>query len=147
VLVFLDGSWTPHYQRAVLHVERSFPVGRLELRPFARLAWGEGLPFALGFWPGGLDGFPGLTSSEGRGDHEATAALDMLYPLVGHLSLRGMVATGRTTVGGPLLPTAPWRVGVRAGLNLDTRVGPVRVEYGVASDHHRAVFFRLGRLF
>jgi hypothetical protein len=144
-LVFLDGSWTPRYQRFVLHVERPLEVSGIRLRPLARLAWGEGLPFALGFWPGGYDGFPGLKAVNHRGDHEITAALDAQRPIVGPLSLRGMIATGRTSEGGPLVG-GPWLVGIRGGLNLDTRLGLVRLEYGVATRHHHAFFIRLGRL-
>jgi hypothetical protein len=146
VRVFLDGSWTPRYQRAVLHVERPLAVSGLQLRPFARLAWGEGLPFALGFWPGGYDGFPGFKAVNHRGDREVTAAVDLQYPLVGKLSLRGMLATGHSAVGGPVLG-GPWITGVRGGLNLDSRFGPLRVEYGVATRGHHAWFIRLGSFF
>jgi hypothetical protein len=146
MIVFLDGSWTPRDQRAVFHVERPFVLSGVRLRPLARLAWGEGLPFALGFWPGGYDGFPGLKPVNHRGDHEVTAALDVQRRIAGPLSLRGMVATGRTAVGGPLLG-GPWLIGVRGGLNLDTRLGPVRVEYGIATEGHHAYFLRLGRVF
>jgi hypothetical protein len=144
--VFLDGSWTPRYQRVVLHVERPMAVSGVRLRPFARLAWGEGLPFALGFWPGGYDGFPGFKTVNHRGDREVTAALDVQYPLAGKLSLRGLMATGRSGVGGPMLD-GPWVTGVRAGLNLDTRIGPMRLEYGVATRGHHAWFIRLGSFF
>jgi hypothetical protein len=37
-------------------------------------------------------------------------------------------------------------LGARAGLNLGTRFGLVRLEYGLATEHHRAVFIRLGRI-
>jgi hypothetical protein len=35
---------------------------------------------------------------------------------------------------------------VRAGLNLDSRFGELRVEYGVATQNHRALFIRVGRV-
>jgi hypothetical protein len=146
--LFLDGSWTPHYRRSILHIERPLRLGsHFGLRPFARLAWGNGLPFGLGFWPGGLDGFPGLGSGEARGDREITLALDLQRQIVGKLSVRGLLAAGRTANGGPLLPQEPWLLGARAGLNLDTRLGPIRLEYGRATERHRAFFVRLGRIF
>jgi hypothetical protein len=143
---FGDASWTPEYRRAVLHVERPFAVRGLQLRPFLRLAWGEELPFGLGFWPGGLDGFPGFRSGEGRGDREATAALDVIQPIWGKLSIRTLLAVGRTTQGGPLLPQGPWLAGVRAGFNLDTNWGLFRLEYGISGGSHHAFLIRLGRI-
>lgn len=145
--VFLDANWTTDYRRAVLHVERPLSLAQWQVRPFVRLAWGEGLPFPLGFWPGGYDGFPGLHTGEARGDRELTLAVDVVRPLVGRLSLRTMLAAGRTGNGGPLLGDLPLLAGVRVGLNLDTRIGLLRAEYGVASEGHRALFLRVGHLF
>jgi hypothetical protein len=143
---FADASWTSGYSRAVFHVERPFRVSGLQLRPFLRLAWGEGLPFGLGFWPGGLDGFPGFKSGQARGDRETTAAVDIIQPIWGKLSFRTLLAVGRTANGGPLIPRDPWLAGVRAGLNLDTRRGLFRLEYGVSGGFHRALLLRFGRI-
>jgi hypothetical protein len=147
LVVFVDASWTPRFTRTVLHVERPLALGRVRLRPFARVGWGDGLPFSLGFWPGGFDGFPGLHTGERRGDREVTAALDLQRPILGKLSLRGLVAAGRTTTGGGILSGGSWLLGARAGLNLDTTVGLLRLEYGWATRDHRAWFIRAGRLF
>jgi hypothetical protein len=146
LVLFLEGSWTPQYTRTVLHAERPLGFGRLRVRPFARVAWGENLPFCLGFWPGGFDRFPGLKAGEGRGDREVTAAVDLRHPIAGKLSARALLAVGRTSDGGPVLPTGPWLLGVRAGLNLDSRLGELRVEYGLATQNHRALFIRVGRV-
>jgi hypothetical protein len=146
-LVFLDGSWTPRYERAILHVERPFPLAGLQLRPLLRVGWGDEVPFGLGFWPGGFDGFPGLRDGEGRGDRELTLGLDLKRPIVGKLSVRALFAAGTTANGGPLLPRTPLLFGARAGLNLETRFGLIRVEYGRATQQHRAFFVRLGRIF
>jgi hypothetical protein len=147
MLVFLDASWTTAYRRAVLHLERPVSLGRWHARPFVRVGWGDGLPFPLGFWPGGYDGFPGLGSGEARGDRELTVALDVVRPLLGKLSARMLLAAGRTHDGGPLVGDWPWLAGARVGLNLDTRIGLVRAEYGFASEGHRAFFIRVGNLF
>jgi hypothetical protein len=144
--LFLDASWTTRYRRGVLHVERPISLAAWHVRPFLRLAWGDGLPFPLGFWPGGYDGFPGLHSGEARGDREVTLALDVVRPLVGRLSARAMLAAGRTSDGGPFFGQWPWLVGARAGLNLDTRLGLVRLEYGLATEDHRAFFIRVGHI-
>jgi hypothetical protein len=147
LVLFADGSWTPRYERVLVHIERPFTVSRIRFRPFARLGWGQNLPFGLGFWPGGYDGFPGLKDGQGRGNREAMAALDMSRPVLGKLSLRAILAVGRTATGGPVLPAQAWLLGARAGLNLVTRLGLVRVEYGRATESHRAIFLRLGRVF
>jgi hypothetical protein len=144
--LFGDASWTPHFQRTVLHVERPLGLGTLKLRPLLRIAWGNRLPFGLGFWPGGFDGFPGFRTGEGRGDRELMLGLDAIQPLAGRLSFRTFVAAGRTSNGGPLIPGAPWLLGARAGLNLGTRLGLFRLEYGVATQGHRSLLIRLGRI-
>ena len=61
-------------------------------------------------------------------------------------SFRTLVAAGRTSNGGPLIPGAPWLLGARAGLNLDTRLGLFRLEYGVATRWHGSLLIRLGRI-
>jgi hypothetical protein len=144
--LFVDASWTPHYHRATLHIERPVGLVGIRFRPLLRLAWGENLPFGLGFWPGGFDGFPGLKDGEGRGNRELMAALDVQRPLLGKLSFRALFAMGRTATDGPVIPQEPLLLGARAGLNLGTRFGLVRLEYGLATEHHRAVFIRLGRI-
>jgi hypothetical protein len=146
VFVFLDGSWTAQYVRTVLHVERPGSFRGFLVRPLVRLAWGRDLPFVLGFWPGGFDGFPGMKDGEARGDRELTAAVDLQRPMVGKFSLRSLVALGRTAIGGPLLPTGQWLLGARLGINWDTRFGLVRVEYGHATQGHSAFYIRLGRV-
>ncbi len=144
--LFADASWTPHFQRTVVHIEHPLALGTLQLRPLLRMAWGNRLPFGLGFWPGGFDGFPGFKSGEGRGDRELMVGLDAIQPLVGRLSFRSLAAAGRTSNGGPLVSQAPWLLGIRAGLNLDTRLGLFRLEYGVATQGHRSLLVRLGRI-
>ena len=57
------------------------------------------------------------------------------------------LVTGRAGQGGSLVQTAGWLTGVRAGVGAHTPVGPVRVEYGVASTGRGTVFVRLGRWF
>ena len=146
MLVFLDLSWTPQYRRGVLHLERPFDLARFRFRPLLRLASGERLPFGLGFWPGGLDGFPGLGSGERRGDREVTLAVDAVHPIAGPLSFRVLAAAGRTANGGALFERSDWLAGVRAGLNLNTRFGLLRLEYGRATRGHRAVFVRVGNV-
>jgi hypothetical protein len=55
--------------------------------------------------------------------------------------------TGRTTVDGPAIPGGRWLLGIRAGVGLETSLGPVRLEYGRTRDDRDALFVRLGRWF
>jgi NTE family protein len=135
------------YQRAAAHFSSSFRTGRLQLRPRLRIGWGQGLPMQSTFALGGEDGFPGLHLGERRGDREALLGVMLTYDLGGPFVARLEIATGGTTEGGSLFESAGWLTGVRAGVGAHTPLGPVRVEYGVETTGHSAVFIRIGRWF
>jgi hypothetical protein len=105
------------------------------------------LPLQSEFALGGDEGFPGLHLGERRGNREALLGLMLTYDLAGPFVARMELVTGRTGQGGSLVQSAGWLTGVRAGLGAHTPVGPVRVEYGVASTGRGAVLVRLGRWF
>jgi hypothetical protein len=140
-------SWTGVYQRAALQFSGSLRHGRIQVFPRVRLGWGNELPLQSEFALGGEDGFPGLHLGERRGDREALLGLMLTHDLAGPFVARIELVTGRTGQGGPVIQSAGWLTGVRAGLGAHTPVGPVRVEYGVASTGRGAVFVRLGRWF
>lgn len=140
-------SWTGVYQKAAVEFTGSVRRGRLQVLPRLRLGWGDGLPLQSEFVLGGEDGFPGLHLGERRGDREALLGLMLTYDLTGPFVARVELVTGRTGKGGSLVQSAGWLTGVRAGVGAHTPVGPVRVEYGVASTGRGAVFVRLGRWF
>jgi NTE family protein len=140
-------SWTSVYQKAALQFTGSVRRGRVQVLPRLRLGWGDGLPSQSEFTLGGDDGFPGLHLGERRGDREALLGLMLTYDLTGPFVARVELVTGRTGQGGPLVQSAGWLTGIRAGLGAHTPVGPVRAEYGVTSSGRGAVFVRLGRWF
>jgi NTE family protein len=140
-------SWTGVYQKAAVQFTGSLRHGRVQLLPRLRLGWGDGLPLQSEFPLGGEDGFPGLHLGEHRGNREALLGLMLTYELTGPFVARMELVTGRTGQGGSLVQSAGWLTGVRAGVGAHTPVGPVRVEYGVASTGQGAVFIRLGRWF
>jgi hypothetical protein len=115
--------------------------------PRIRVGWGDGLPLQSEFALGGDDGFPGLHLGERRGNREALLGLMLTYDLTGPFVARMELVSGRAGQGGSLVQSAGWLTGVRAGVGAHTPVGPVRVEYGVASTGRGAVFVRLGRWF
>ena len=67
--------------------------------------------------------------------------------MLGPLAVRLEVAAGATAIGGDLAPRSDWLAGARAGLGLDTPVGPIRAEYGYNSLHRGTIFIRVGRWF
>ncbi len=144
IIVLSEWSWTSAWQRAWVQVERPFDLRGIQLRPVLRICAGADLPFALGFWPGGPDGFPGLDYGEGRGDREVTLGLHLSRPLGPRFTAHLTGAAGTTALGGPVLPGTGWVAGVRAGLGVETGVvGVLRVEPGITSDGRASVFLRV----
>jgi hypothetical protein len=143
VRAWTEVSLTPEWQRASIHLERPMSVGRVDLRPVLRLGVARRVPFALGFWPGGLDGFPGFDQGEGRGEREATLGLHLSRHLGGPFTLLASAAVGQTAVG-RWAPARGWVAGVRAGLGIKTPVGELSVAPGMTDDGRTGVFLRVG---
>jgi hypothetical protein len=122
-------------------------TGPFQLQPRLRLGWGEHLPLQSTFPLGGDDGFPGLHLGERRGDREALLGLMFTYDLISPFVVRVEAVTGRSATGGGLLDSTGWLAGIRGGVGAHTPVGPIRVEYGLASNGRGALFVRLGRWF
>ncbi|MGH7657118.1 MAG: hypothetical protein ACREL6_02710, partial [Gemmatimonadales bacterium] len=142
-----DVSVNEEYRRFTVEGIFTAAFGEWRIRPRIRYGWGENLPVHLAFPLGGDDGFPGLHVGELRGDREALAGLIVTHPFIGPVLARVEAMTGRTASGGPAIPEGRWLFGVRAGLGLETSLGPVRVEYGRTRDDRDALFVRLGRWF
>ncbi|HEX9895559.1 MAG TPA: patatin-like phospholipase family protein [Gemmatimonadales bacterium] len=122
-------------------------LGRLTLAPSARLGWGQRLPLQNRFPLGGDEGFPGLAVEERRGDRELSAGLQAAWKLRDQVSLLLLLAGGRIADGGGLFEDDGWLGGLRTGIGLDTAIGPVRLEYGAASNGRDQLFVRIGRWF
>lgn len=139
--------WSGNFRRAQAEFQGDIRAGKSTLSPILRLGWGEYLPLQATFPLGGAEGFPGLNMEELRGDRELMAAVQGVWPLEGPLSLRVLVAAGRSATGGPLIDSEHWVAGVRAGFGVDTPLGPVRAEYGFAAEGRSKLFLRIGRWF
>lgn len=121
---------------------------RVAVTPWARYGWGsDSLPPHLTFVLGGFDGFPGERIGERRGNREAYAGLTATIRAFGPVALRAQGAIGQTALGGPAFPRRRWELGGRVGLGLDTPVGPIRLEYGLARGGRKEFFVRLGEWF
>ncbi len=139
------------WQRMAIDVAQTRAVGRLEVRPRVRAGWGRGLPIHQTFTLGGLDGFAGLRMLEQRGDRELFGALLLRWPLWRQLHARLEPMAGVTGVGdfrrGPGALDGTLLFGVRAGFDLPTPLGPIRVEEGFNNQNRRQALVRVGLWF
>jgi predicted acylesterase/phospholipase RssA len=142
-----EGIWSGTFRRAHAELATEFTAGRVTIAPRGRVGWGEFLPLQSQFPLGGDDGFPGIPVHGLRGDREVFAGLQAAYAIIPAFAVRLLVAGGRSAVGGTLMDAENWLGGIRAGIGLDTPVGPVLAEYGFASDGRDLLFVRIGRWF
>jgi predicted acylesterase/phospholipase RssA len=142
-----EGVWTDAYQRFELAAIATGKIGRLRIRPRVRYTYGEHLPLQLMAPLGGNEGFPGLHIGDRRGDRELLLGLLVTLPIRGPLLFRIEALTGNAATGGRALPRGHWLSGARAGIGVDTPLGPMRFEYGVNGDGKSASFVRIGRWF
>ena len=143
----LDATANSVYRRLEIAGVATIRFGRLQVRPRLRYGLGDSLPAQHRFLFGGLDGFAGLHIGELRSERELFGSLVLLYPLKGQLLLRiePMIGAAGGTSG--LLPDTDPVTGIRMGLNLNSGLGPIRVEYGVSEGGRDGLLVRLGRWF
>lgn len=140
-----EGIWSGTFRRVHGEVAAHARLGRLTLTPRARAGWGERLPLQQTFPLGGSEGFPGLAVEELRGDRELYGSLQAEYLIRGPVSARLLFSSGRSASGGPFVGNEHWLLGARTGLGVETPIGPVYFEYGVASNGRDQLFVRIGR--
>jgi hypothetical protein len=142
-----EAIWSGNFRRLAGEVSVDVRSGKLTVTPKVRVGWGEFLPLQNTFPLGGEDGFPGLNIHERRGDREVMTGLQGTWALEGPLSLRMLLAAGRSANGGGLLEGDEWLGGLRAGIGVETPLGPVRAEYGFATNGRSSLLLRIGRWF
>jgi len=145
--LLLEGIWSGTFRRLQWVANTTVGKGRVEVTPQFRFGWGEFLPLQQQFPLGGSGGFPGLPIEGLRGDREVYGAVQTAIALRPPFSLRLLIAAGRSANGGDLFASDGWLGGARAGLGLDTPIGPVQFEYGLASEGRDQLFVRIGRWF
>jgi NTE family protein len=138
---------TGSYERYHLAASATLGLLGLDLTPRLRLGWGEDVPLQAAFPLGGFEGFPGLHITERRGQREAMISLLITRRMTPRVGLRIEFAAGRSADAGSLLRDDGWIGGTRAGLSVETPVGPVRMEYGYNSEDRGALLVRVGRWF
>ncbi|MFI5311038.1 MAG: patatin-like phospholipase family protein [Gemmatimonadales bacterium] len=141
------------FQRARLDASTTWELGSVEVRARLRAGWGNRLPIAQTFTLGGDDGFAGLRIGEYRGSQEAFGSLLFKRGIASFLSLRLEPMAGAIGRGDGALRREPgtyygeWFTGVRAGIEVDTPLGPIRAEEGFSSDGRRGALIRVGYWF
>ena len=150
----LDGAVTTAYQSASAETSVGLRFGSVILRPRVRFGWAsDGTPLQSTFPLGGNEGFPGLRLTERRGYQELLFGLSALRPLIGPVALRaeGMVGAVGSGPGflrrGGTSYDGEWLQGIRAGVEIRTPLGPVRLEEGVNSRGDWEGFVRTGTWF
>ena len=139
------------WQRVRLEVTRRDTIAGVTIEPRFRLGAGRSLPLQEQFVLGGLDGFAGLPLLAVRGDHEAFASVVLRVPVVRRLHARVEPMVGALGIGGLRggsgAYTGDLLGGVRAGLELETPFGPIRVEEGFSGRGPRQALIRVGHWF
>jgi predicted acylesterase/phospholipase RssA len=141
-----DLEWNQRYSRA---------IGNLTLRAnpsFASLthtiragAVSTEAPFSAWFLLGGIDGFPGLNVGESVGTWTASYVLDAAHHLFGPVNAQITGETGTVSRSSDVNFGGKWLFGTRVGIGLDAPFGPIRFQYGLASNGRRQWFARVGR--
>lgn len=139
------------WQRVAVDLAKSRRFGTVEVRPRLRAGMGRRLPIHQTFTLGGLDGFAGLRILEQRGDHELFGSLLFRWPLTERLSARIEPMVGATgwqrLLEGPGALDRTILAGARAGVELRTPFGPIRVEEGFNNQRRRQTLIRVGLWF
>lgn len=151
-IVEVEGLGLAEWQRARVLLTAEGGIGAVEVVPRIRLGWGRGLPIQHTLTLGGLEGFAGLRMLELRGDQEAYAALlvrwrlwrqvrGRIEPMVGVIGTSPGLFVRRGATDGLI------HVGARAGIELASPIGPIRVEQGFNNQDRRETLVRVGYWF
>ena len=150
--VELEGIALQDWQRVRLDIAGSQTLFGVELRPRLRVGWGSQLPIQHTFTLGGADGFAGLRLQEGRGDQELFVSFLARWkvwrqvkarfePMAGIVSSGPGLLTRQGATDGLIL------IGARVGAELDSPIGPIRVEQGFNNLARRQALIRVGYWF
>jgi predicted acylesterase/phospholipase RssA len=148
----IEGIALGRWQRVRIDLAASQRIRGVEFRPRLRIGWGDRLPVQHTFTLGGMDGFAGLRLQELRGDQEAFFSLLARWPLWRGLRARvepmaGVIGTGP----GLLVRRGPTdgliHIGARLGVELESPIGPIRVEQGFNNQDRRQALIRVGYWF
>ena len=135
--VTVEGDFNSRYERVLITANTvRHPWSRWTFIPSMRIGFGTNLPAQETFSLGGYDGFPGFKVFEARGTVENSTSLLFKYRLAGPVSLTtesvgGAIFDADTLRGKRTnLPADHFVDGNRYGIELETPLGPVRLDVG-----------------
>jgi NTE family protein len=148
----IEGIGLTLWQRVRADIAITAPAGSVEIRPRLRVGYGTNLPIQHTFNLGGLDGFAGMRMFELRGDQEVFASLLVRWRLVRQLKARIEPMAGVVSSGDGFLRRSGTTdglifAGIRLGVELDSPVGPLRLEQGFNNQNRRQALIRVGYWF
>jgi predicted acylesterase/phospholipase RssA len=135
-IVTIDGNLNTRYQRLLItgNTVRHFKK-RFTFIPAVRFGFGNDLPDQETFSLGGDDGFAGYRRYEVRGTFENTTTFMFKYALIGPISLTassedGVIRDADSVRSNITRPPKNFVDGNRYGIEIETVLGPMRVEVG-----------------
>ena len=135
-IITLEADINSRYQRALFtaNTVRHFRK-RWTFIPSMRIGVGNDLPAQETFSLGGFRGFPGYKVFEARGTIENSTSLLFKYHVAGPMSLiaetvGGAVFDADSVRGAATLPPSKFVDGNRFGVEVETPLGPVRLDLG-----------------
>jgi NTE family protein len=149
-IVTIDGNMNTRYQRLLItgNTVRHFKR-RFTFIPALRLGFGHNLPDQETFSLGGDDGFAGYRRYEVRGTFENTTTFMFKYALVGPISLTassedGVITDADSVRSNVTRPPLHFVDGNRYGIEIETVLGPMRVEVGHNTVGRQQASFSIG---
>jgi hypothetical protein len=134
--VTVEGQFNNRYERILVTANTVRPPWtRWTCIPSMRVGFGTNLPAQETFTLGGFNGFPGFKVFEARGTVENSTSLLLKYHLTGPISLTtesvgGAIFDADTVRGKRNLPADRFVDGNRYGVEIETPLGPVRMDVG-----------------
>ncbi|MFL5620075.1 MAG: patatin-like phospholipase family protein [Gemmatimonadaceae bacterium] len=149
-IVTVDGNLNPRYQRLLItgNTVRHFKR-RFTFIPAVRFGFGNDLPDQETFSLGGDEGFAGYRRFEARGTFENTTTFMLKYALVGPISLTassedGVIADADSVRASVTRPPLHFVDGNRYGIEIETVLGPMRIEVGHNTVGRQQASFSIG---
>jgi hypothetical protein len=149
-IITLEADVNNRYQRALFtaNTVRHFKR-RWTFIPSVRFGAGNNLPAQETFTLGGYNAFPGYKVFEARGSIENSTSLLFKFHLTGPISLTtesvgGAIFDENEERGTLTLPASHFVDGNRYGIEVETPLGPVRVEVGHNTTGRQQATFSIG---
>jgi NTE family protein len=149
-IVTVDGNLNNRYQKLLItaNTVRRFKR-RFTFIPSVRFGFGNELPEQETFSLGGDNGFAGYRRFEVRGTFENNTTFMLKYALVGPVSLTlssedGVIVDADTARANITKPPERFVDGNRYGIEIETPLGPMRVEVGHNTAGRQQATFSIG---